>query len=476
MIKTIFGKIMLLFMTIIMIALLLSGLMMSQVVRNAYLNDSKQQMTSTADDVEDIVLLFANGMLSYPELEERITEKAKLYSNSIWIIDSVGMPWLVNDPSGRTVIGEQDINRHYKDMIVELNKGNTVRKITEANNVFNTPVLTVATPVIQNDKIVGYVFVHKQIYEMDQSLMAMYRQIVLAAALAALFGMVITYFFSKSMLRPLGVVTLGAKRLAKGDFDIYLRVSAQDEIGQLAYTFNSVAADLKRYEEARENLIANVSHELRSPLTSIQGLIQASLDGTIPKDEIDHYLEVVLDESKRLNLLITDMLDLAKIESGQFPMQIEEVELNELMRRVLISFESKINAKKLEVEADFAEDKTLVMADMNRLTQVLHNIIENAIKFVPEEGRLRLTTQLYDKAVWVSINNSGVPIASEELPYLFDRFYKIDKSHTREQEGTGIGLSIVKNILKAHGQKIWVTSNAQDGTTFTFTLKKGLSH
>lgn len=472
MIKTIFGKIMLLFMTIIMIALLLSGLMMSQVVRNAYLNDSKQQMTSTADDVEDVVLLFANGLLSYPELEERITEKAKLYSNSIWIIDSVGMPWLVNDPSGRTVIGEEDINRHYKDMIVELNKGNTVRKITEANNVFNTPVLTVATPVIQNEKIIGYVFVHKQIYEMDQSLMAMYRQIVLAAALAALFGMVITYFFSKSMLRPLGVVTLGAKRLAKGDFDIYLRVSSQDEIGQLAYTFNSVAADLKRYEEARENLIANVSHELRSPLTSIQGLIQASLDGTIPKEEIDHYLEVVLDESKRLNLLITDMLDLAKIESGQFPMQIEEVELNELMRRVLISFESKINAKKLEVEADFAEDKTLVMADMNRLTQVLHNIIENAIKFVPEEGRLRLATQLYDKVVWVSINNSGVPIPQEELPCLFDRFYKIDKSHTREQEGTGIGLSIVKNILKAHGQKIWVTSNAQDGTTFTFTLKK----
>ena len=472
MIKTIFGKIMLLFMAIIMIALLLSGLMMSQVVRNAYLEDSKQQMTSTADDVENLVVFFANGSISFSDLSLQVAAKAQLYGNSIWIIDSVGMPWLMNDPSERTVVDREDIERYYNDMIVELNKGNTVRKITEANNIFNTPVLTVATPVLQNDKIVGYVFVHKQIYEMDQSLMAMYRQIVLAAGLAALIGMVLTYFFSKSMLRPLGVVTLGAKQLAKGDFDIHLRVSSQDEIGQLANTFNSVAADLKRYEAARENLIANVSHELRSPLTSIQGLIQASLDGTIEKDEIDHYLEVVLDESKRLNLLITDMLDLAKIESGQFPMQMEEVELNELMRRVLISFESKINAKHLEVEAEFAEDKTFVLADMNRLTQVLHNIIENAIKFVPDGGRLKLGTEIYDKTVWVSVNNSGEPIAQEELPYLFDRFYKIDKSHTREKEGTGIGLSIVKNILKAHGQKIWVTSNAQDGTTFTFTLKK----
>lgn len=472
MIKTIFGKIMLLFMAIIMIALLLSGLMMSQVVRNAYLDDSKQQMTSTADDVENLVVLFANGSISFADLSIQVAAKAQLYSNSIWIIDSGGTPWLVNDPSGKTVIEQKDIERYYNDMIAELNKGNTVRKITEANNVFNTPVLTVATPVLQDSKIVGYVFLHKQIYEMDQSLMAMYRQIVLAAGLAALIGMVLTYLFSKSMLRPLSVVTLGAKQLAKGDFDIHLKVSSRDEIGQLADTFNSVATDLKRYEESRENLIANVSHELRSPLTSIQGLIQASLDGTIEKDEIDHYLEVVLDESKRLNLLITDMLDLAKIESGQFPMQMEKVELNELMRRVLISFESKINAKNLEVEADFAEETTMVFADMNRLTQVLHNILENAIKFVDDGGTLRVGTKIHGQSVWVSINNSGAPISAEELPYLFDRFYKIDKSHTREKEGTGIGLSIVKNILKAHGQKIWVVSNAQDGTTFTFTLKK----
>lgn len=472
MIKTIFGKIMLLFMAIIMIALLLSGLMMSQVVRNAYLDDSKQQMTATADDVENLVNLYSKGVLSFSQLNEQIAAKAKADNNAIWVINSNLFGWLMEDPSGRTSVTKEEIQTYYEDMITELNKGNTVRKITEANNVFNTPVLTVATPVVSGGQIVGYVFVHKQVYEMEQSLMAMYRQIVLAAGISAALGIVLTYIFSKSMLRPLSVVTLGARQLAKGDFDIHLRVSSKDEIGQLAYTFNSVARDLKKYEASRESLIANVSHELRSPLTSIQGLVQAALDGTIPKDEIDHYLEVVLDESKRLNLLITDMLDLAKIESGQFPMQMERIDIGELIRRVLISFESKISAKKLEVEAALMEEKIYVLADMNRITQVLHNIMENAIKFVPENGTLRVSDEVHGDSVWVSVNNSGEPIPSEDIPYIFDRFYKIDKSHTRTKEGTGIGLSIVKNILKTHGQKVWVTSNEQDGTTFTFTLKK----
>ena len=393
--------------------------MMSQVVRNAYLDDSKQQMTATADDVENFVNLYSKGVLSFSQLNEQIAAKAKADNNAIWVINSNLFGWLMEDPSGRTSVTKEEIQTYYEDMITELNKGNTVRKITEANNVFNTPVLTVATPVVSGGQIVGYVFVHKQVYEMEQSLMAMYRQIVLAAGISAALGIVLTYIFSKSMLRPLSVVTLGARQLAKGDFDIHLRVSSKDEIGQLAYTFNSVARDLKKYEASRESLIANVSHELRSPLTSIQGLVQAALDGTIPKDEIDHYLEVVLDESKRLNLLITDMLDLAKIESGQFPMQMERIDIGELIRRVLISFESKISAKKLEVEAALMEEKIYVLADMNRITQVLHNIMENAIKFVPENGTLRVSDEVHGDSVWVSVNHSGEPIPSGEHSLYF---------------------------------------------------------
>ncbi len=472
MIKTIFGKIMLLFMAIIMIALVLSGLMMSQVIRSAYLDESQQQMLSVAEDIKTQVKYYANNFIPIDQVTDQMKAKAIANGYAIWVVDSGGTPWLINDPSGKTVVTQEDIQKYYDSMVQKLNEGYDVRAITEEANVFNTPVLTVASPVLLSDNIAGYVFIHKQLYEMDQSLMAMYRQIILAACISAGLGMILTYIFSRSMLRPLGVVTLGAKQLAKGDFDIHLQVSSKDEIGQLADTFNSVAKDLKKYEAARESLVANVSHELRSPLTSVQGLVQGITDGTIPAEDSKHYLDVVLDETKRLSLLINEMLDLSRIESGQFPMEMQKIDLNEQILRVLLSFESKITAKNVDVQLALTEQKVYILADENRLIQVLHNIIENAIKFVGEGGMLKIATEIQKETVLVHITNSGDVIPKEDLPYLFDRFYKIDKSHSREKEGTGLGLSIVKNILKAHGQKIWVTSNKKDGTTFTFTLKK----
>ncbi|BDF59340.1 two-component sensor histidine kinase [Christensenellaceae bacterium] len=472
MIKTIFGKIMLLFMAIIMVSLFISGMMMSWVVRNAYLDDSEQQMLSVANDVDTLLSFYKSNYLTFNQMAAQILVKAETNKDVIWIVNSDGTVWQAVDPSGQTSVTNEEIQMYFEDMIAELQKGNAVKVVTEESNFFNTPVITVAKPVMSDTTVTGYVFVHKKIGELEASLMAMYRQIVLAACISAALGIILTYLFSKSMLRPLSVVNTGAKQLAKGRFDIRLDVSSKDEIGQLADTFNSVASELRKYEATRESLVANVSHELRSPLTSMQGLLQGVIDGTIPREEAEHYLGVVLDETKRLGLLISDMLDLAKIESGQFPMQIEKVELSELLRRTLITFESKIEAKKLEVSVDLPDEKQYVYADENRLKQVLHNVIENAIKFVNEGGELKVSTLATEASIFVNINNSGEPIPREDLPYLFDRFYKIDKSHSRAKEGTGIGLSIVKNILKEHGQKIWVTSNAQDGTTFTFTLKK----
>lgn len=472
MIKTIFGKIMLLFMAIIMVSLFISGMMMSWVVRNAYLDDSEQQMLSVANDVDTLLSFYKSNYLTFNQMAAQILMKAETNKDVIWIVNSDGTVWQAVDPSGQTSVTNEEIQMYFEDMIAELQKGNAVKVVTEESNFFNTPVITVAKPVMSDTTVTGYVFVHKKIGELEASLMAMYRQIVLAACISAALGIILTYLFSKSMLRPLSVVNTGAKQLAKGHFDIRLDVSSKDEIGQLADTFNSVASELRKYEATRESLVANVSHELRSPLTSMQGLLQGVIDGTIPREEAEHYLGVVLDETKRLGLLISDMLDLAKIESGQFPMQIEKVELSELLRRTLITFESKIEAKRLEVSVDLPDEKQYVYADENRLKQVLHNVIENAIKFVNEGGELKVSTSATEASIFVNINNSGEPIPREDLPYLFDRFYKIDKSHSRAKEGTGIGLSIVKNILKEHGQKIWVTSNAQDGTTFTFTLKK----
>lgn len=460
-----------LFLAIIVIALFIAGVLMSQMVKDAYLEDNQAQLLQIADDMSTSVSYFYRGMLTKADVALRMATKAASNNVVIWITNGDGSAFMVADQE-QTKVGSEELRTYYDDMLADLAQGKTVILTTQENNVFGTPVMAAAKPVIEEGEIINYVFVHKQLRQIDASLIDIYRQIVLSVAISAALGMILTYIFTRNILRPLTVVNKGAKQLSKGNFDIYLEVNSTDEIGQFADTFNTLAQDLKQHESIRQSFVANVSHELRSPLTSVQGLLQAVLDGTVKQEDAEHYLNIVLDETKRMSLLITDLLDLARIESGQFPMEIEEIDINEMIRRILIMFENKIDAKKLEVEVLTAGDRVYVYADPNRLMQVLQNIIDNAVKFANEGGRLRISTLLTDVSVFVSINNSGEVISREDLPYVFERFYKADKSHTRTKEGTGIGLSLVKKILSEHRQKIWVESDEVDGTTFTFTLRR----
>lgn len=468
---------MMLFMMIIVLALFLAGILMSQMVKNTYmeqLDDSEQQLLNVAQETDVLVSYYNAGVLDRQDLARNVTSKAAVNSLVIWVVNrESGKIVMSADREQTAFTGSQlqslDI---YKQMIAAMQNGSAVKTVTKENNIFNTPVITVAKPVVVDNQITDYVFVHKRISELESSLMDIYRQIVLSAAISAALGIVLTYIFTRNMLRPLKVVNTGAKMLANGNLDVYLEVRSTDEIGQFAETFNAVAKQLKKNERTRQSFVANVSHELRSPLTSIQGLVQGVLDGTVAPEDSEHYLGIVLDETKRLNLLITDLLDLAKVESGQFPLEITEIEINEMIRRVLIMYEKKVEDKNLNVEVLLSGDKVMVYGDPNRLIQVLQNLIDNAVKFASQDGRLRISTLETDASVFVSINNSGEVIPRAEIPYVFDRFYKADKARSRSKGGTGIGLSLVRRILEEHRQKIWVESDAVEGTTFTFTLKK----
>ena len=239
----------------------------------------------------------------------------------------------------------------------------------------------------------------------------------------------------------------------------------------MADTYNNMADELEKYEGTRQSFVANVSHELRSPLTSIQGFVQGMLDGTIENKDMPQYLEIVLSETKRMSLLIQDLLDLAKIESGQFPLEITKFDICEEIRRTLISFLTKIEDKNIDVTADIPGDAKIVLADKRRIAQILTNLLDNAVKFCEKNGSLKIWTYDADGRIHINISNSGAYIPEEDLPYVFDRFFKVDKSHTKKAPGTGIGLSIVKNIVLQHGEKIWVNSRKGTGTVFTFTLR-----
>ncbi len=470
--KTVFSKLMIIFIVIILISTVVSALLISQSYSDEYTQRAQDEMIDVAKDVSTVAAYNYYNIISLPDFIRLVSQQAANNGDEIWVVNMNGEPWLSVGPAGETNITKDDILKYYSSMLGEIQNGNIAKLPSESDNAFGTPVLTVGMPVIVYGDTIGAVLVHKKLSDLNGAMVNMYSRIIFAALMAAIVAVVLIYFLAKNILKPLKKVTVATAQLARGNFDVRLDINSEDEIGELSRTFNSVAKDLGKYENTRRSFVANVSHELRSPLTSMQGLVQGILDGTIPKDQCDYYLGVVLEETKRLNYLINDLLDLSQIESGKLDFNIEKVDINELIRICLITFESKISAKNIGVEVDIKDEKQFVLADENRIKQVMMNLIDNAVKFTPEMGTIKICTSESPASVFVNVNNSGGIIPEEDLPYVFERFYKADKSHTRTQEGTGLGLSIVKKILDGHGQNIWVKSKENEGTTFTFTLKK----
>jgi signal transduction histidine kinase len=248
-------------------------------------------------------------------------------------------------------------------------------------------------------------------------------------------------------------------------------VKSRDEIGQLAMSFNTMAEELKKQEDLRSGFVANVSHELRSPMTSIHGFAQGMLDGTIPQEDHQKYLEVIVGETRRLNKLIRELLDLSQIESGKFPLHMQVFDVNELISRVLITFEEKIVSKSLEIEVDFKQDKAMVQADPDRIEQVVINLLDNAVKFTGEGGNIKIWSHGTQDKMLIGVSDNGPGIPEEDQPYVWERFYKVDKSHSGKK-GTGLGLSIVKKIIDQHGERITLQSQPGGGATFVFSLRK----
>nr|WP_283243704.1 HAMP domain-containing sensor histidine kinase [Feifania hominis] len=275
------------------------------------------------------------------------------------------------------------------------------------------------------------------------------------------------------MVKPLKEMSRAAKSFAKGNFNTRVAVRGSDEIAELAVAFNNMATSLASLEELRTGFIANVSHDLRTPMTTISGFIDGILDGTIPREDESHYLTVVSNEIKRLSKLVHTLLELSKIESGQIEYHPVRFDICESMRKLLLSFEQSINNKRLQVELSLCEERFEVVADEDAIARVMYNLIDNAIKFSYPDGVLTLSITRGDKNdrnVYVSVKNTGVGIPESDLPYVFERFYKSDKSRGLDKTGSGLGLYIVKSIIDRHGGRITVKSVQNEFCEFVFSL------
>lgn len=293
------------------------------------------------------------------------------------------------------------------------------------------------------------------------------------SVLVILISLLLLIVFTRHQSKPLQQMARAANAFAHGEFSARVDTEGNHpaEIEELAISFNNMASSLQKSEYQRQEFVANVSHELKTPMTTIAGYIDGILDGTIPPEKQEHYLHIVSDETKRLNRLVRSMLDISRLQDqGGIPEeQKSRFDLEESLGQVLITFEQKITARKIDVQVDMPEHPVYTLANADYVTQVIYNLIDNAVKFCPEDGTLALSIREGGGKAYVSISNDGETIPSEELPLVFDRFHKIDKSRSKNRDSWGLGLYIVKTIVCSHGEDISVTS--RDGkTTFTFTM------
>lgn len=303
-----------------------------------------------------------------------------------------------------------------------------------------------------------------------------FETVLLAAVWVMIAALIALYFITERTIGPLREMSRAAKKMAVGSFDTRVTVRGRDEVAQLAEAFDQMAESLCSMERMRNAFIANVSHDLRTPMTTIAGFIDGILDGVIPPEQREHYLRVVSGEVRRLSRLVNQLLDISRLQAGNRKLVKRSFDICEMGRQILIAFEQKIDEKGLDVSFDCDEERMFVLGDQDAVHQILYNICDNAVKFSREGGQLRLSFGWQDvpgvtkRKVVIRVYNEGQGIPPEDLPYIFERFYKSDKSRSLDKTGVGLGMYIAKTIIEAHGEHISVRSEYGKDCEFTFTL------
>ena len=335
---------------------------------------------------------------------------------------------------------------------------------------YTEDMFCVYTPVTTDYKTSCYVIICKPYADISEMKNTLLEGVYLTLIILFLISLVILAIFSITIYHPIKCIVKAASSYAGGNFDTPIDIHRSDEIGFLSDTMNFMALELNSLEEDQRKFVSNVSHDFRSPLTSIKGYAQAMADGTIPVEMQEKYLNVIIFETERLENLTQSLLELNKYRSKGMFLDITEFDLNLLIRRTVLSFEGRSKEKLLTFELILTGENMFVRADASKIDQVLHNLIDNAVKFSEYNSVIRIETTVHNEKIFVSVKDSGIGIPKDCLNKIWERFYKTDLSRGKDKKGTGLGLSIVKEIIHAHHENINVISTEGVGTEFIFTL------
>ena len=401
-----------------------------------------------------------------PQLQER----ASASGSNVLITDNAGLIILCSDGAGCPLLGKT-VPVSVIDSLAEKD----YFTVGTLGGIYETRQYTSCRPVVfpTGSAPSGYVFVSASASGMNDTLMNNLQMFFLSALGVLTLTFIVLYAMTYRLVRPLRQMAAATRRFGVGDFSARIPVRGKDEVAELATALNNMAVSLSSVEGMRRSFVANVSHELKTPMTTIAGFIDGILDGTIPDEKRNYYLKIVSDEVKRLSRLVKSMLDLSRIDNGELRINPVRFDLTEVACSVLVSFEPRIESKHLTVEGLEDCGRVDVNGDYDLIGQVVYNLLDNAIKFINEGGTLTIRTEKKDGRAYCSVRNTGAGVPAHEMPHIFERFYKSDRSRSLDKNGVGLGLYIVKSVINLHNGEIYVRSVEGEYCEFFFWLPDG---
>ena len=472
--KTTFSRTFVSFAVILLAALLLVGISFQLLVRSYLTNKTVEELKSDSSTIADVAAAYyKDDTLSGREFFIILSVVSELSDADTVICNAEGTLLLCSDaPLGCEHQGMRITDSGYLNRVLSqtyvVSTGVIEGLYTDARYVVSTTIRDT-----QTGDVLGIVTVSTPMADTLGVLKRISDTYIFVSVLVVLVAVVALTIYTRKSSSPLRDMAKTANAFGHGNLKARAQVpdGAPEEIQELALSFNNMAHSLEKSEYQRKEFVANVSHELKTPMTTIGGYVDGILDGTIPPEQQKRYLQIVSDETKRLSRLVRSMLDISQLqEQGSIPESKKTCfDVTECAGQVLITFEHRILAKKLDVQVNLPEYPVMTFACQDYITQVIYNLVDNAVKFCPEGGVLGLEIRPGQKKIYVSVSNNGQPIPPNELPLLFDRFHKLDKSRSQNRDGWGLGLYIVKTLVCSHGEDISVSSTG-DKTEFTFTL------
>jgi signal transduction histidine kinase len=464
------GKIVTTFTLIVAVTFITIASILSVWFEDYYVNTKNQELVEQSKLIINAIGLKDRDEISLAELKNLTSFISGYIRSDLIITDNMGYIYAVSNSLQNDLINTHFLNNE----IGTLREGKIIQKRNVQIGDSKEKVFMYIQPVILKGVFKGAIVMSTPAKVILEPLRKVYSIIWICSVLAIFISSLIIYYFIRKMIiSPLAEINYVAKKISKGEVEKRVKVNSKDdEISELAHSFNVMASFIETVEKNRREFISNVSHELRSPITSIKGFIGGILDGVISEDKERYYLSIAYDEIQRLSRLVNDLLDLSAMEAGKFSLRVSKIDINEIIRLCVINFETKLKQKELNVDVVLEEEHLYVLADRDRIIQVVTNLIDNAVKYVIDKGSIKIATKVKGHKVLVSIFNNGSGIPEEDLNHIWDRFYKSDKART-SKVSTGLGLPIIRNILSQLGEDVWVENKEKEGVTFFFTLKRG---